>query len=247
MTENLLVVDNNLIVTLGGSENNVIALDRLTGKLAWKSKGNGEKSAYCSPLLIKTANRKILVTMMEKSILGIDASNGAVLWTHEQTNEWAVHPNIPVYKDGYIYCVSGYGRGGVMLKLSDDGGSVTEAWRNTSLDNRMGGVVVLNDRIYGTGDKSRKFICLDWKTGKEMYVLNQLAPGNIISAEGLLYVYAESGTIALVEPKTDGFSVLSTFKVPFGSNQHWAHTVIKDKKLYVRHGTSLMVYEIKEN
>jgi outer membrane protein assembly factor BamB len=247
VTENLLIVDNNLIVTVGGSENSIVALDRITGKLAWKSKGNGEKSAYCSPLLINMVNRKILVTMMEKSILAIDASNGNVLWTHEQTNEWAVHPNIPVYKDGYLYCVSGYGRGGVMLKLSDDGGSASEVWRNSSLDNRMGGVVVINDRIYGTGDKSRKFICLDWKTGKEVYSLNQLAPGNIISAEGLLYVYAESGTIGLVEPKSDAFSVLSTFKVPFGSNQHWAHLVIKDKKLYVRHGTSLMVYDIKEN
>lgn len=247
VTENLLIDENKLFVTLGGSDNNIIALDRITGKLVWKSKGNGEKSAYCSPIIIKIANRKILVTMMEKSIIGIDASNGDLLWTHEQTNQWAVHPNTPVFKDGYLYCVSGYGRGGVMLKLSDDGGKITEVWRNTSLDSRMGGVVVLNDRIYGAGDKSRKFICLDWKTGKELFLSNQLAPGNIISAEGLLYVYAESGTVNLVEPKADGVTVLSSFKVPFGANQHWAHTVIKDKKLYVRHGTSLMVYDISAN
>lgn len=247
VTENLLIDDNKLFVTVGGSDNNILALDRNTGKLVWKSKGNGEKSAYGSPMLIQIANRKILVTMTEKSILGIDVSNGNLLWSHEHTNQWAVHPNTPVYKDGYLYCVSGYGSGGVMLKLSDDGGNVKEIWRNNTLDNKMGGVVEINDRIYGTGDKSRKFICLDWKTGKELFLASQLAPGNIISADGLLYVYAESGTIGLVEPKTEGFNIVSTFKVPFGSNQHWAHTVIKNKKLYVRHGTSLMVYDLGTN
>jgi outer membrane protein assembly factor BamB len=247
VTENLLVDGKRLFVTVGGSDYNVIALDRVDGKLLWKCKGNGEKSAYGSPILIKIANRKILIAQTEKSILGIDASNGTLVWSSEQTNQWAVHPNTPVYKDGFLYCVSGYGRGGVMLKLADDGGSVTEVWRNASLDTRMGGVVVLNNCIYGAGDKSRKFVCLDWKTGKELFLLNQLAPANIISAEGLLYVYTESGSVNLIEPKNDGITVLCSFKVPYGAKQHWAHPVIKDKKLYLRHGTSLMVYDIKAN
>lgn len=245
VTENLMAYKNNLIITLGGEENNIISLDCMTGKLVWKSKGVGDKSAYCSPILINRGNRDIIVTMMEKNIVGIDAKDGKLLWSHEQINQWAVHPNVPVYNDGYLYCTSGYGKGGVMLKISEDGNSVSEAWRNTSLDNRMGGVVVLNNRIYGTGDKTRKLICLDWKTGQELFAINQLAPGNIISADGLLYVYSESGQVGLVEPKTDGLNIISTFKVPFGANQHWAHMVIKNQKLYVRHGTSLMVYNIK--
>jgi len=52
------------------------------------------------------------------------------------------------------------------------------------------GVVVLNERIYGGGDRNRRLFCLDWKTGKELFTLNQLAPANIISNDGLLYVYS---------------------------------------------------------
>ncbi|MCX6326820.1 MAG: PQQ-binding-like beta-propeller repeat protein [Bacteroidia bacterium] len=244
VTENLLFDGNTLFCSPGGVDANVIALKLSTGKLIWKSKGNGEKSAYCSPLLITLPNRKIIVTMMENSIQGIDASTGKFLWKHPQPNEWSVHPNVPVFADGNLYCTSGYGQGGVMLKLSADGSSVAELWRNKSLDPRMGGVVVFNDRIYGTGDRNRSLFCIDWQTGNELYSIKDMAPANIIANDGLLYIYSESGKVSLIEPQTNGFNILSSFPVPFGANPHWAHLVIKDKKLYVRHGTSLMVYDI---
>jgi len=59
-----------------------------------------------------------------------------------------------------------------------------------------------------------------------------------------LYVYSESGKVSLLKPKDGGVDVISSFAVPYGANPHWAHLVIKDKKLYIRHGTSLMVYDI---
>ena len=244
ITENLLIDGNTLYCTPGGINANVIALDRNTGNLIWKSKGDGEKSGYCSPILVKLPKRTIFVTQMEGSIQGLDASNGNFLWKHEQTNQWAVHPNVPLYSNGFVYCTSGYGRGGLMLKLSQDASSITEVWRDPKLDPRVGGVVLVNERIYGTGDNQRKLFCLDWNTGKEIYSTAKLAPGNIIYSDGLLYLYSEMGTVGLVESKADGFNIISTFKVPYGANQHWAHLVIHDKKLYVRHGTSLMVYDI---
>ena len=244
MTENLLFDGNVLYCTTGGTDAAMVAIEMNSGKMIWKSKGNGETSAYCSPMLINLQSRKIIVTMMERSIWGFDASTGAILWNVSQTNDPNVHPNTPVYIDGMVYCTSGYGTGGVMLKLSADGSSVKEEWRYPRLDPKTGGVVVLNGRIYGLGDKNRKFFCLDWKTGKELFSVNSLAPGNIITDDGLFYIYSESGKVSLVEPKTDGINIISSFPVPFGANQHWAHLVIKDKRLYVRHGTSLMVYDI---
>jgi len=195
-------------------------------------------------MIVKLQNKKVLVNILQLSIVGFDAATGAVLWKHPFVMRPDVHPNTPVYKNGYLFCSSGYGLGSVMLKLAADGNSVTEVWKDATCDPKMGGVVVLNDRIYGTGDRNKKFWCLDWKTGKELFSIKELSPANIIANEGLLYVYAETGTVNLVEPKTDGFNIISSFPVPFGANPHWAHLVIKDKKLYVRHGTSLMVYDI---
>jgi outer membrane protein assembly factor BamB len=244
ITENLLFDDNVLYCTPGGSDAAMIALDMKTGKQIWKSKGNGEKSAYCSPIMVKILNKKILVTIMEKSICGFEAATGVLLWKSPFKMDPDVHPNSPIYIDGKIFCTSGYGLGSVMLKLSNDGNSVSEVWKDASCDPKIGGVVVVNGRIYGTGDRNRKFFCLDWNTGKELFSTRTLAPANIIADNGLLYVYSESGTVSLVEPKTDGINVISSFPVPYGTNTHWAHLVIKNKKLYVRHGTSLMVYDI---
>jgi outer membrane protein assembly factor BamB len=244
MTENLLHDGNVLYCTPGGEDASIIALDINTGKLIWKAKGNGEKSAYCSPMMVKLKNRKLIVTVMQYSIIGFDAANGNQLWKSDFTMSPDVHPNTPVFKNGYLFCTSGYGLGSKMLKLADDGSSYTEVWTEPTCDPKIGSVVVLNDKIYGTGDRNRKFFVLDWLTGKEVYQTRNLAPANIISSEGLLYVYSELGTVNLVEPKPDGINILSSFKVPFGADPHWAHLVIKNKKLYVRHGTSLMVYDI---
>jgi outer membrane protein assembly factor BamB len=244
ITENLLYDGNILYVTPGGSDANVLALDRNNGKIIWKSQGNGEKSGYGSPLLIDLSGKKILITMMAESIQGIDAATGSFLWKFPHPNEWSVHPNTPVFIDGLLYCTSGYGQGGVMLKLAPDGKSVSEVWRNKKLDPKIGGVVVLNGRIYGMGDNNRRFFCLDWKTGKEVFTASNPVPGNIISAEGLLYVYTEGGKVMLIQPDNDKLSILGSFNVPYGANYHWAHLVINNKKLFVRHGSSLMVYDI---
>ena len=244
ITENLLVYDDKIICTPGGKRYNVIALDRLNGNLLWECAGKGEISAYNSPTLIEHNNRNIVVGHSENSILGIDALDGTLLWTYDQPNKWSVHANTPVYNDGRLYVVTGYGKGGVMLELNQDGTGITEIWTDENLDNKLGGVVVLDGRIYGSGDFTRKWVCLDWETGKELYSTKELTKGNIIAAEGLLYWYSQSGDVALVKAEKDSFNIISQFKVPYGKDQHWAHAVIHNKKLFIRHGTSLMVYDI---
>jgi len=244
ITENLLIEGDKLICTPGGKEANVLALNKDTGKLIWKSKGNGEKSAYCSPVLIKHGGKSIFVTHTANNIIGVDESDGKLLWKYPWPNQYSIHPNSPLFQNGQLFCSSGYGQGSVMLELSADGSSIKEIWTNKSLDSQVGGFITINGKIYGAGSASRKWVCLDWKTGKESGSSTMAKQGNIISADGLLYCYCEDGSVLLIQPNPDGFGEISRFKVPFGEKQHWAHLVIANKKLYVRHGSSLMVYSI---
>ena len=245
VTENLLIDGNKLFCTVGGAEANIVALDPETGKLIWKSSGKGEASAYGSPALIKLEKKHILVTHTASSILGIDTENGKLLWSVDQPNKYSVHANTPLYHEGFLYCVSGYGKGGVMLKVSDDGNSVKEIWRNTLVDNRMGGFVLVNGKIFGSDDAGKAWYCLDWKTGTNMYAEKITGRGNIIFADGMLYLYGDNGEIVLAEPLTNSFKKVSSFKVPYGADQHWAHLVTGNGRLFVRHGTSLMVYDLR--
>ena len=245
VTETLVIDGNKLFVTAGGTTNNIIALNRLDGKLIWSSKGVGEKPAYCTPLLVKLASRKLLVTMTEKHIIGLDAETGALLWSHEQTNEYAVHANTPLFYNNSLFCFSGYGQGGVKLDLNADGSKVTKAWFNQKLDSRIGGAVVVDGYIYSSGDKTRDWQCVDWKTGEQKYASQAIAKGNVIYADGMLFIYSEKGELALVPATPAGFNVASKAKVELGSAQHWAHIVINNGRLFVRHGKSLIAYKIK--
>ena len=241
-----VVVDGGLVyVTPGGKKNNIVALNRTNGDLVWSSPGKGETSAYCTPLLISLSARKLLVTMTADHIIGIDASTGKMLWSHPQTNRYQVHANTPVYHDGGLFCFSGYGQGGVKLELSADGSSVTKAWFSEKLDSRIGGMVYLNGYLYGSGDNSREWRCVDWKTGAEKYADKTIGKGVVIAADGMLYCYSEKGELALVEATPAGFKIAGQTKVDMGSDQHWSHPVIDSGRLYLRHGNALIVYRVK--
>lgn len=245
ITETVVIDGDVLYCTPGGSKNNVLALNRHSGDLIWSSEGKSEKSAYCTPLLVDLPSRKLLVTMTEHHILGIDAKKGELLWSYPQTNEYMVHANTPVYNDGSIFCFSGYGQGGVMLDLNEDGSKATKKWSAKMMDSRMGGAVYYDGHLYGSGDYSRVWFCADWETGDTTYTSKELAKGVVILADEKLFCYSQRGELGMVKADPEGFTILGEAKVELGTEQHWAHPVIHNGKLYVRHGEVLMAYKIK--
>ncbi len=247
VTENLLIHNNMLFVTPGGVVNNILALNKDNGMLIWSTKAKEELSAYCSPLVFNFEGRDIFVTQTASSIIGLDVPSGKMLWSYPHPNKWSVQANTPIYQNGKLYCFSGYGMGGVQLQLSDGGNKIEKVWFNESLDSKMGGAVLLDGKVYGSGDHNKEWFCIDWETGQNLYSSKMIKPGNIIYADGLLYVYGTDGIVGIVDPKTDNWDLISSFEVPYGEQWHWAHLVIDNKRLYVRHGTSLMVYDIAKD
>jgi len=246
LNETMVIDGERLICTPGGKKHNIIALNRFDGSLIWASRGRGEKATYCTPLLVNLESRKLLVTHTERNILGIDAENGNVLWSHPHTNTYNIHPNTPLFYDNAVFCFSGYGQGGVMLQMNGDGSSITKKWFCKTMDSRIGGAVVIDGRIYGSGDKNREWQCIDWETGKVLYESKEVGNGVVITADGLLYLYSQRGELALVNPAPSGFEIISDTRVSLGSGQHWAHPVIHEGILYVRHGNTLIAYDINE-
>jgi outer membrane protein assembly factor BamB len=235
-----------IFCTPGGKKDNVVALNRMTGETVWSCPGLGELSAYCTPQLIKLASRQLLVTHTASHVLGIDASNGKLLWNFEHPNQWSVHPNTPIYADGGIFVFSGYGQGGEMLRLSADGSSVTKAWSVKSFDSRMGGAVLIDGFLYGSGDADRSWQCIDWKTGEKKYSSTAAGKGVVIAVNNKLIGYSEKGELFMAEANSKDLSIISKTKVTLGSEQHWAHPVVSNGVLYVRHGNALIAYKISQ-
>lgn len=245
VTETVVIDGDRLYITPGGKQHNVVALNRMNGQLIWSSKAKGEKSAYCTPLLVKLPNRTLLVTHTESHVIGVDAADGKLLWSQHHPNRYSVHSNTPLYHNGAIFYFSGYGQGGGLLKLSDDGAAASQQWFSKTMDNRIGGAVAVDGYIYGSGDNNRFWMCLDWNTGEIKYQAKGLANGTVIYADGMLYGYTDRGELFLAPASPEGLKVVSQTKVELGTNQHWAHPVISNGHLFVRHGNTLIVYKIK--
>jgi outer membrane protein assembly factor BamB len=245
VTETVVIDGDKVYFTPGGKKHNVVALNRFNGEHIWSSPGMGELSAYCTPLLVELPQRKLLVTHTADHIIGIDADDGKMLWSHPQTNRWQVHANTPIFYEGDLFCFSGYGQGGVKLDLSKDGSRVEKAWFNEHLDSRIGGMVVIDGYLYGSGDNSREWRCVNWETGEETYASKDIGKGVVVAADGLLFCYSDRGELGLAEATPQGFKLTGNTRVELGSGQHWSHPVVRDGRLYLRHGNTIIAYKVK--
>lgn len=156
----------------------------------------------------------------------------------------------PLFDDGMIYITGGYDHAGVMFRLSENGDTITRVWIDTVLDCHHGGVVKVGNYIYGSNwiDNSRgKWCCLEWTTGKLMYESEWFTKGAIIAAGNMLFCLDEKkGNMGMVRATPEKFDVVSSFRVPMGRGPFWAHPVIHNGKLLLRHGDALMIYDISE-
>ncbi len=246
-SESPLVDEKFLYCFPGGTENNMAALDKFTGKVVWTSKALSDGVSYCSPLMINLPERNVLVTISREYLMGLDAKNGELLWSFKEDSVKmeGTYCNTPVFKDGFLYGVSGVdkGTGTYKLQLSADGKSIKEIWRNADVQNSFGGFVVINDRLFCAA-KDNKLKALDLNTGLVVDSTSGMK-GSVISADNHLYCYADNGRVNLIKLSEPKMEVVSKFKIEKGTKEHFSHPVIANGVLYVRHGNALMAYKIK--
>ena len=254
MSGSPLIDGDKVYCTPGGKKGTMVALDKMTGRTIWATTGLDELSAYSSAILVERDGNRLLINMIQKSVICVDADNGELIWREPYVTPSDTGGVTPIYQDGCVYVTSAvereFTRGGVMFELSADGTSVTEKWNDRTLDCGHGGVVLVDGYLYGStfdGIPNGDWICLDWDSGQVMYKVKWNGhKGSVIYADGMLYCYDEiTGDVALVRPSEKDFEIVSSFKITQGAGQHWAHPAISDGRLYIRRGDALMAYDIK--
>lgn len=241
VTESVLVDGDRVICTPGGSNATVAALNVANGQVVWRSR-HGGKSAYCSPMLVEHHGRRIILSMAEEGAIAVDADDGRALWLHPHKNRYAVHASTPVYHEGVVVISSGYNYGAEGLEMNQAGTAVRKIWDNKDLANHHGGIIRVGNAVVGTGN--RDLICLDIRTGRVNWRDNAVGKGSIKYADGLLFMYSERGHVGLAEVSAQAFGGLAgRFQVTEGTKEHWAHPVVANGVLYIRHGDTLIAYK----
>mgnify|MGYP006288136705 FL=1 len=255
--ESVLLVNDLVLYLTGGEKNTMIALKKNDGSLAWKTKSLGGAKSYASPTLINHNERKIILAQTTDNIIGIHPEDGKVLWSydliqyHEKSQGRGAQTNPPLYHNGEIFLTSGYDHPGIMLKLSEDGESIQLKWKNQDIDTHHGGVVLVDGNLYGSNwqnNANGRWVSVNWQTGKTNWEKEWNNKGGIIYADGMLYLYDEKrGNVAMAKPDPEKLEIVSSFQMNEGEGPHWSHPAIYDGMLFIRHGSVLMIYNIKEN
>jgi outer membrane protein assembly factor BamB len=253
IAESLLIDGDKVFFSPGGPETMTLALNKSNGSVIWKSPSINDKPGYVSPIIVSYAGKRILINVSLTHVFGIDASNGEVLWKvalDPNSRDEGIKCTTPLFRDGLVYVTGGYNTGGLQVKIADNGKGAEVVWRDEVLDNHHGGVVLLDRYIYGANwlnNGDGNWCCLDWKTGKKMWEQHWNNKGPIIAAEGMLYIFDErKGFMGLVKASPEKFELVSSFQVTQGnSGPFWAHPVINNGILYLRHSNALMAYDIR--
>ena len=249
LSESLLIDGENLICSPGGSEGGVVALNKLTGKVVWKCV-TGDQAGYASPVVAEYKGLRMILTLTLKAMIGVDADTGKLLWRVSHLSYADENVLRPIYHEGHVF-VSTILHGSRKWKINVKGknASVTEVWKSKQMDNHHGGVVLLDGHLYGSSCvfNRDKWICLNWDSGKTLYVDRGVGKGSLTAADGMLYILSKDGTMGLVAPSPSSHTVVSRFDPPKGGKgPWWAHPVVCDSRLYIRHGEFLYVYDVKE-
>jgi outer membrane protein assembly factor BamB len=256
MTESLLLAGQAVISSPIGDQTAVVALDKKDGSQIWKTKSMGGVRSYVSPLLINHNGQEMILVTSDKDLMAVDPASGTILWSfdiktnHSGSKGSRNNTNTPLYHNGAIFTTSGYNVNAVMLQLSEDGKKAELKWSDGTLDTHHGGVVLVDGYIYGSNwinNGNGNWVCQEWETGKVMYEENWHNKGSVIWADGMLYLYEEKqGHVGLLRPTTEGFDLVSSFRIEGGEGPFWAHMSIYDRKLFVRHGEVLFVYDLAQ-
>jgi outer membrane protein assembly factor BamB len=256
VSESVLLVDGKIIVTPGGEQTTIMALDEATGEPVWKSETLGAQRSNMSPMLIRHAGEAYIIASTRTHVISVDPATGEIYWKYhynelsEKGDNSTIISNTPTYADSCLWLTSGWDKESVMLEIAPDGRSVTEKFKDRTFDNQNHGVVLLDGYVYGSNFTDRnmgKWVCMNFATGEIIWIGEFHNKGPVIAADGMLYIYEEKrGHLGLVKATPEAFEVISSFRVTAGTGPHWARPSIYDGRLMVRHGQTLSVYQIKK-
>lgn len=254
--ESPLVDGYVVVVTPGGAQATIVALNKKTGAVIWKSAvPGGDPAGYASAIVVQAGGRKQYVQLLEKGLVGVDAKTGQFLWRYKEAAKGPAQYFTPVAKGEYVYG-GALGVGGGLIRLKADGSGVAaeQIYFERGLPNGIGGAVLVGDILYGADMPMQKLVAVEFTTGKVKWQSENFGWASIAYADGYLYLHHLNGDVGLVEATPEGYREKGKFTPP-NQPKHkqvgtfpemaFAYPVISNGRLYIRDLETLWAYDIK--
>jgi len=237
-----LVEDGLVILEAGGGDaRNLMAFKRDTGEVAW---GSGEqKTGYSSPLAVTINGMRQVLFFTGTALVSVAPDSGKTLWSVPWKTSYDINAAMPVFMapDG-IFISSGYDTGAALLKVSGQGDAlqVDEVWRSRVMKNHFNSAVLVGGYLYGFDDGTLK--CIDGATGAEKWKQRGFARGSLLAADGHLFIFGESGDLAVAQVTPEGYKETGRAKPMDGKT--WTMPTLSHGRLYVRDEAELVAFDL---
>ncbi len=247
-SESPLLDGDRVVVSPGGRQGVVVALNTASGSTLWQSRQFAEKMDYVSLVPSTVGGRPNYIQMTQQTLAAVDAQSGNLVWRIPRAGKTAVIPS-PVVYNNIVFVTSGYGVGCNAFQINSQGGRLTtrKLYENRELANHHGGIVLVDKYVYGHSDRGG-WKCMDVTNGRVVWANNGVGKGAVVYADGHLICRSErnAGEIALVEASPNGYREKGRFAQPDRSRKNsWAHPVVANRKLFLRDQDILLCYDLK--
>ena len=233
------VLHGNTIVIVQDHEGDsfIIALDKRTGELLWKT-ARDERTTWFSPIVVEHDGKPQVITAGTNRSRGYDLETGELLWECAGLGRNAI-PS-PVASDGFVYLTTGFR--GILLQaihLADAIGDITDSdavvWEHNRDTPYVPSPLLYGDILYFVKKNDGILSAFNTKTGEAYYGPERLQGisgvyASIVGAADRVYIAGRNGTVNVVQHAPD-FKILAENSLDESFN---ASPAIVGSELYLR-------------
>ena len=242
-----LKVDGMCIAHLGGAGNGaVIAYELVTGDEKWRWAAEGPD--YASPVLLTVEGTKQIVTLTEKSIVGLRVADGKLLWQLPFLPERRAYNSATPIVDGQTVIFTGANRGtkAVEIKKEGDGFAARELWSNPEVATQFNTPVLKEGLLFGLSNRGNLF-CLNAETGRTAWT-DPVERGRggfaaILDAGPVILALPSDSELIVFEPSEKEYAELARIKIADTST--YAHPVIAGNRIFMKDQETLAMWMIE--
>jgi outer membrane protein assembly factor BamB len=240
-----LAVGDDVVVTVGGRGQALMAFKQKDGQLAWKNHSFDLSPA--SPMLINVDGQEQLVLFHAEGVAGVDPGGGPLYWNHTHRTQWGLNISTPIFGPGnLLFISSAYDGGSRALRLRQAGGRTTveELWASNRMRIHFGDAIRIGDVVYASsGDFGpAPFTAVELATGKVLWQDRAFGRATLVAADGKLVLLDEDGGLALASATPAGLTVLARAQVFKGRS--WTVPSLVGTRLYLRDRESIKALEL---
>lgn len=241
-----LIEKGALIVHVGDDRKGwVIAFDIESGNEKWKWEGDGP--GYASPIVFDVEGSRQIVTLTDKSVVGLESSTGKLLWKFPYPDEWNENIITPVvYKKSLI--VSGVRQGTRAIKVTKEGDkwSASEIWSKPDVKMYMSSPVLDGDYLYGLGSlRKGQFFCMDARTGETVWMTEgrEATNASLVGTQKVIFALTDTAELIVTSKNTKAFEQVARYTVANSST--WTHPIIFGKQILVKDDSNLILWSLE--